>query len=63
MKRNNPAYNYPPGICDSDIDRAWGESRYEFQSEEEAYRHYDAWIEDRIERELLKKLEKIPEST
>lgn len=58
MKRNTPNFNYPPGITDDDIDRAWGEDRYHFESEEEAYLYYDKWIEDRMEKDLLEDLNK-----
>lgn len=47
-----PMSNYPPGISDEDIDRAWGEEQ-EFLSE----KHIEHEIDRRMELESLRKLD------
>jgi hypothetical protein len=44
MKPNDPKGNYPPGMSDKDIDRAWGEEQ-EFLSSQEIEHEIDRIME------------------
>lgn len=54
MRTNSPNNNYPPGVTDDDIDRAWGEDPFALTDEQ--IRKIERQIEIDLEHEAIENL-------